>query len=115
MFKFSLTIELSTVLANMVVCPCPLYLMGRTVPTWRNRIEAELESLNGFRRALNSIDRKSLSQLIDGVRNRRTAGGMLPAHDSWKPMLLSMLLECYARITELERNLMRLVNEERGD
>ena len=55
--------------------------MGRTVPTWRNRIEAELGSLENFRRALNSVDRNALDQLVNGVRNRRTAGGMLPAHD----------------------------------
>ena len=75
----------------MVICLGQILLMGRTVPTWRNRIEAELVSLDNFQRALNAADRDALNRLINGVRNRRTAGGMLPAHDSWKPMLLSML------------------------
>jgi hypothetical protein len=77
--------------------------MGRTVPTWRNRIESEMTSLEPFRRALNSGDKILFDELLNGVRKRRTAGGMLPAHDAWKPMLLSMLIECYSRITELEQ------------
>ena len=79
--------------------------MGRTVPTWRNRIESEMTSLEPFRRALKSGDKILFDELLNGVRKRRTAGGMLPAHDAWKPMLLSMLIECHARITELEQRL----------
>ena len=79
--------------------------MGRTVPTWRNRIESEMTSLEPFRRALNSGDKILFDELLNGVRKRRTAGGRLPAHDAWKPMLLSMLIECHARITELEQRL----------
>ena len=77
--------------------------MGRTVPTWRNRIESEMTSLEPFRRALNSGDKILFDELLNGVRKRRTAGGMLPAHDAWKPMLLSMLIECHSRIKELEQ------------
>lgn len=85
--------------------------MGRTVPTWRNRIESELSSLEPFRRALNSADKTAFDALLDGARARRTAGGMLPAHDTWKPMLLSMLIECQSRILELERKLQQLSEE----
>lgn len=86
--------------------------MGRTVPTWRNRVEIELLGLENFQRALSTTDREALTRLINGVRNRRTAGGMLPAHDSWKPMLLSMLLECCSRIAELEQVIERLASED---
>jgi hypothetical protein len=82
--------------------------MGRTVPTWRNRIESEMTSLEPFRRALNSGDKILFDELLNGVRKRRTAGGMLPAHDAWKPMLLSMLIECHARIAELEQRLEKI-------
>ena len=85
--------------------------MGRTVPTWRNRVESELSALNAFRRALNSSDRKALDELMNGVRNRRTAGGMLPSIDVWKPMLLSMILESYKKITELENTIKELQSE----
>ena len=86
-------------------------LMGRTVPTWRNRIESELSSLNVFRRGLNSSDRKALDELMNGVRNRRAAGGMLPSIDVWKPMLISMILESYRKIADLEETIKRLQSE----
>ena len=85
--------------------------MGRTVPTWRNRVESELTALNTFRRALNSSDRKALDELINGVRNRRAAGGMLPSIDVWKPMLISMILESYKKIAELESVIKELQSE----
>jgi hypothetical protein len=85
--------------------------MGRTVPTWRNRVESELTALNAFRRALNSPDRKALDELMNGVRNRRAAGGMLPSIDVWKPMLISMILESYKKITELETMIKELQGE----
>ena len=85
--------------------------MGRTVPTWRNRVESELNALNGFRRALNSSDREALDELINGVRNRRAAGGMLPSIDVWKPMLISMILESYKKIAELENTIKELQGE----
>ena len=85
--------------------------MGRTVPTWRNRVESELTALNAFRRALNSSDRKALDELMNGVRNRRAAGGMLPSIDVWKPMLISMILESYKKIAELESMIRELQSE----
>ena len=85
--------------------------MGRTVPTWRNRVECELSALNAFRRALNSSDRKALDELMNGVRNRRAAGGMLPSIDVWKPMLISMILESYKKIAELENTIKELQSE----
>ena len=85
--------------------------MGRTVPTWRNRVESELTALNAFRRALNSSDREALDELMNGVRNRRAAGGMLPSIDVWKPMLISMVLESYKKIAELETMIKELQGE----
>ena len=85
--------------------------MGRTVPTWRNRVEAELNSLNSFKRALNASDRQALDELINGVRNRRAAGGMLPSIDAWKPMLISMLLECQSKISQLQKRIEELEEE----
>lgn len=82
--------------------------MGRTVPTWRTRIEDELKLLESFRRALPSTEKDLLDALVKGVRHRRTAGGMLPSHDVWKPMLLSMLVETMVQNSKLERRLQAL-------
>ena len=88
-----------------------IYVMGRTVPTWRNRVEDELKSLSQFKRALNSSDRESLDDLMEGVRNRRAAGGMLPSIDVWKPMLIAMILQSYSKITELENRIKEMESE----
>ena len=70
-----------------------------------------MTALNAFRRALNSSDRKALDELLNGVRNRRAAGGMLPSIDVWKPMLISMILESYKKIAELESMIKELQSE----
>ena len=70
-----------------------------------------MTALSAFRRALNSSDRKALDELMNGVRNRRSAGGMLPSIDVWKPMLVSMILESYKKIAELENTIKEMQGE----
>ena len=89
--------------------------MGRTVPTWRTRIEDELQNLDGYRRALPSSEKLLLDELRNGVRRRRTADGMLPAHEVWKPMLLSMVMELMARNAKLEHRLQLLESQREAD
>jgi len=36
---------------------------------------------------------------------------MLPSIDAWKPMLISMLIECHARIMRLEKQLDEMQSE----
>lgn len=79
--------------------------MGRTVPTWRRRVEMEFEGLEAYRRGLRVRERKALDDLVDAVRDRRAAGGMLPAEDPWHPMLLSMLVATWDRLDRLESRL----------
>ena len=50
-------------------------------------------------------------ELMNGVRNRRAAGGMLPSIDAWKPMLISMLLECQSKISQLQKRIEELEEE----
>lgn len=76
--------------------------MGRTVPTWRGRVEQEIERLVPYRRALSMNDCCNFDLMLNDVRSRRAAGGMLPAQEEWKPMFLSMLLGAHQRIQTLE-------------
>ena len=82
--------------------------MGRTVPTWRMRIEDELGTLEPFRRALPFAEKQMFDELLNGVRQRRTAGGMLPSHEVWKPMLLSMMLELSTQNLRLQERVEQL-------
>ena len=82
--------------------------MGRTIPTWRGRVEQEIEVLVPYRRALSSEDRSRFDTMLHDVRMRRAAGGMLPAHEAWKPMFLSMILGAHERIQVLEQQVASL-------
>ena len=46
--------------------------------------------------------------MLHDVRMRRAAGGMLPAHEAWRPMLLSMILGAHERIQALEQRIASL-------
>ncbi len=74
--------------------------MGRSVPSWRRRVETELQNLMPYRRALLPADQAAFDALMDEIRQRRTAGGMLPSLNAWQPAVLSMLV---GLMTELER------------
>ena len=50
------------------------HVYGRTVPTWRGRVEQEIEMLVPYRRALSEEDRKQFDAMLDDVRHRRAAG-----------------------------------------
>tara|TARA_B100000900_G_scaffold403113_1_gene409790 strand:+ start:848 stop:1060 length:213 start_codon:yes stop_codon:yes gene_type:complete len=53
-----------------------------------------------YRRALLPADQAAFDALMDEIRQRRTAGGMLPSLNAWQPAVLSMLV---GLMTELER------------
>lgn len=67
--------------------------MGRTVPTWRRRIEQRLGTWSGFGRVLRRRERRAFERLQHAVREHADAGSMLPAPDEFEPLLLCILLE----------------------
>lgn len=90
-------------------------VMGRSVPTWRTRAEVELQGLEPFRRALPKQERIHFDALMEAIRRRRTAGGMLPGHDVWPPFVLSMLVGLMAQLEALERRIVVLEGAEGVD
>jgi len=79
--------------------------MGRSVPSWRMRVESELQNLMPFRRALGPVDQAAFDALLNEVRQRRTAGGLLPSLNAWQPAVLSMLVGLMAEIERLSTRL----------
>ena len=79
--------------------------MGRSVPTWRDRIERQLEELAAYQRGLRSDERKAFEMMTKAVRERRAAGGMLPGEDVWNIMLMSMILGAWLKIEVLEKEI----------
>ena len=76
--------------------------MGRTVPTWRDRIERRAEYWSSFRKTLRCDEREEFDRLLKSVRSRSSACGMLPASDELAPALLAMLVELSSRLAKLE-------------
>ena len=80
-------------------------VMGRTVATWRMRIEERMVQWNAFRRALRTEDRLALDEAANAVRQRASAGGMMATPDPLEPILLSVLVDAFVRIRRLEARL----------
>ena len=81
--------------------------MGRTVPTWRGRGARDRDAC-AVPAALSIEDRCHFDAMLHDVRMRRAAGGMLPAHEAWRPMLLSMIVGAHERIQTLEQRIASL-------
>ena len=79
--------------------------MGRSVPSWRMRVESELQNLMPFRRALGPVDQAAFDALLNEVRQRRTAGGLLPTLNAWQPAVLSMLVGLMVEVERLSTRL----------
>ena len=62
--------------------------MGRTVPTWRNRLEKRIDYWR--------------ENLASAVRRRSSACGMLPLSDEFEPIVLAMLIDIDIRLSSLE-------------
>ena len=77
------------------------------------RVESELQNLAPYHRALNPEDRGAFDALLKEVRERRTAGGLLPTLNTWQPTVLSMLVGLMAELARVSARLETL--EERHD
>jgi hypothetical protein len=89
--------------------------MGRSIPTWRRRIEYELDRLQPFRRALPNHEKEVFDSMMNAIRQRRSAGGLLPSHDVVLPMVLSLLIEAWGKINALEAHLDQLQSAIEGE
>jgi hypothetical protein len=78
-------------------------------------VENELQHLVPYRRALSVIDRAAFDALLDAVRERRAAGGMLPAVNTWQPTVLSMMVGLMVQLNQLSERIAALEERHRHD
>lgn len=76
--------------------------------TWKGRIERRIESLLPYRRVLDGSDKSAFDSMMRAIRQRRTSGAMLISEESLNVMMLSITLEAYRRIEDLERRFSEL-------
>ncbi|MGD0160764.1 MAG: hypothetical protein ABSB89_10780 [Candidatus Bathyarchaeia archaeon] len=82
--------------------------MGKTVESYRLALDAEIQSWNGFVKALRTDDRDAFEQMSDACRNHASAGSSATRPEVFEPMVMSMLLEQQKRLMRLEKELVAI-------
>lgn len=73
--------------------------MGRTVPSYRRALEAEISRWEGFKRALRGRDVEAFEALMRACREYASAGG-----NASRPILLEAMFMCI--LLSLQRQVM---------
>jgi len=79
--------------------------MGKTVESYRIALDTEIQSWNGFVKALRTDDREAFEQMTDACRNHASAGSNATRPEVFEPMVMSILLEQQKKLMRLEKEL----------
>jgi len=79
--------------------------MGKTVESYRLALEDEINSWNGFQKALRIDDKTAFETLMDACRNYASAGSNATRPLIFESMIMSILLSQQKKITQLEKTL----------
>ncbi|HVP16063.1 MAG TPA: hypothetical protein VMT42_01705 [candidate division Zixibacteria bacterium] len=82
--------------------------MGKTVESYRLALDTEIQSWNGFVKALRTDDRDAFEQMADACRNHASAGSNATRPEVFEPMVMSILLEQQKRLKRLEKELVAI-------
>lgn len=82
--------------------------MGRTVPSYRQALEAEIERWKGFRKGLRNKDAEAFDRIMNACRLFASAGSMATRPVLLEAMFMSILLHQEKAITEIREKLDKL-------
>jgi len=82
--------------------------MGRTLATFTQLIQQELDSWRRYRRALRREDQQAFDALFAAARHHAPAGAYLARDMPFEAMLLSMLIEQHKHIMALQQKVTTL-------
>ena len=82
--------------------------MGRTVPSYRQALESEIDKWKGFQKALRAKDAEAFNKMINACRNFASAGSMATRPILLEAMLMSILLHQEKAIMEISERFERL-------
>jgi len=77
--------------------------MGRTVPTFRQWLNSEVQEWIKMKAMLPQEERKALKELLDVAMTRSDAGSIVPRPIPSETMFMLMLVHLQTRIDELEQ------------
>lgn len=79
--------------------------MGRTNPTYRDRLGAIEDEWGAYRRVLRRRDQETFDQLFVYARDHADAAGTLNHSDPLAPVWMAIAIEQERRIRELENQI----------
>jgi len=82
--------------------------LGRTVPSYRQALEAEIARWEGFRKALRGKELEAFDRMMNACRVHASAGGMATRSILAEAMFMSILLSQQGEIMEIKESLERL-------
>jgi len=82
--------------------------MGRTVPSYRQALESEIERWKGFRKGLRGKDAEAFDRMMNACRMFASAGSMATRPILVEAMFMSILLHQEKVLTEIKERLDRL-------
>ncbi len=79
--------------------------MGRTIPSWRMVVEAELTKLKKFQDSLRTEDKAIFEDMLNQCRLYASAAGSMASPVKEIPLVMSILFAQHKRLAELEQQL----------
>jgi len=83
-------------------------VLGRTVPSYRQALETEIASWEGFRKALRDRDMEAFDEMMNACRMHASAGSMATRPILIEAMFMTVLLSQQKRLMEITEKLERL-------
>lgn len=82
--------------------------MGRTVPSYRQALQTEIDRWDGFRRALRGKELEAFDRMMNACRTLASAGSMATRTVLAEAMFMSILLSQEKELMEIRESLERL-------
>jgi hypothetical protein len=82
--------------------------MGRTLATFAQLVQQEIDSWSRYRRALRREDQQAFDALFAAARHHAPAGAYLARETPFEVMLLSMLIEQQKHVVILQQKVTTL-------
>jgi predicted NACHT family NTPase len=83
-------------------------MMGRTVPSYRQALDAEIGRWDGFRKALRGKELEAFDRMMNACKTYASAGGMATRTILTEAMFMSILLSQQKELMEIRESLERL-------
>jgi len=79
--------------------------MGRTIPSWRMVVEAEVEKLKRFQEFLRQEDKAVFEDMLNQCRLLASAASVMASPIKQVPLIISILFAHHKKLAELEKRI----------